>query len=1299
MRAGGLLFALLAALLPPGGASVLPYGHAFSDPDDFSAAQYDFIARTFPLFTVEKRHAAAVYGDASAPASSPFRFNSIAASVGTARKIKALNPAARVLMYWNSALHWNFYECEADVRAAWLLPPSHNLSAPSYNYAAAGFRTWWVACAIGALRNSSGALDGLFVDAAPKLSWPGQPADAFALWGEMMDAVRAAVPGAFLLFNGDFDSPRGPVVANATLLAHADAVYAESMSSIDSPAAAAAPAATIAYLRYLAESTAAAAAAGKRFAGHGLLDPADAARSFTFGLALFLLTMPDADAGFFLANSGYEVDQGLLVPHAEYALAFGAPRAPFSVAGSVLTRVFVNATVVADLAARRATIVMGPTAATATATATADAAIASSAPNPLFQSPAKLWPCDAADEGQVWRIVAGGAPHDNVLLGATGLLLNARGAVLDAWVVGNPPGPDQQWRFNATGGLLFSPVSGLCAAPLNSTPPLAGTPLLAVRCRVGDATARFAFDAPAGLFRLAANAALCLAVSQARNCSAAPLSALPYCNASLPAAERVADLVPRLSQAEAVSLLGCSNVGAPRLGLPPVQYGEALHGVIAPCGAPGPGGGSTGCATSFPCALAMVANLNRSLWRAAGEAVGTEARALHNQRLASSVFFAPVINELRDPRWGRAQEVPGEDPVLSGEYGVAWISGFQDDAGSGYPRAVSMVKHFSAYDQEGNKGPHDRSRFCATVEPKYLVSFFWPAFKAAVQAGVGGFMCSANGVNGQASCAHGDFTNGVVRGTWGWPHGFVVTDGNGIGSLWLNYGPASNGENWNCSEALGATGPTDAVRVGLRAGTDVELGETYTGAGADAIADGNITMADVNGALTRTLYWAVRLGLLDEPARVPWSRLGPADVDTPSSRQAALDGALQAMTLLQNNASAASPWGPGTPLLPLRTGAASKVKTMALIGPNANVTQDMLSNYHGANTLVEAHSPLLAITARAARDGVATTYSAGCLVINCTSGALIPAAAAAAGAADLAVVFLGLQPWHGGPGGAAAGKSEGEETDRSDIALPGQQLALLSAVVATGTPTVVVMIHGGCVGLEGVSTLAPAILEAFYPGELGGDAISSVLFGDTSPSGRLPYTAYATSFADSRSLIDYNMTSGDGITHLYYTGTPVFAFGTGLSYSSFAYELADGPAAATQEVDAAAWARGGAAAAPAAFRLRVTNVGAVRASVAALGFLEKRGAPGEPLQQLFDFARVHELAPGDSAVVELRVPLDVAVHTAADGEQALVPGELALRLGDTRASGNYVEARLRVTGARTVTFSLREALQRGAALS
>ena len=349
--------------------AILPYGHAYQTPGDFLPSEYAFIAATFPVFTVEKRHASAVYGDASAPASSPRRTNSIAASVGTARKIKALNASSRVLMYWNSGLHWNFYECEEDVKPSWLLPPSHGLSVPTYNYAVPAFRSWWVRCAIDSLRNSSGALDGLFIDAVPKLSWVGQPSNAFALWGEMLDEVRAAVPSALLLFNGDFDG-RGAVIANATLLPHASGVYMESLASLGNSGAAKPDAdESISYLRYL-ETSSAAALPSKLFFGHGLLNrtatPSSHAHSvsnedddaFIFGFAIFLLVTRDPAASYFLANNGYEIDQGVLTPHAEYGYDIGMPLGSFSVQGHVLTRVFEHATVVADLDAQTGSITL-----------------------------------------------------------------------------------------------------------------------------------------------------------------------------------------------------------------------------------------------------------------------------------------------------------------------------------------------------------------------------------------------------------------------------------------------------------------------------------------------------------------------------------------------------------------------------------------------------------------------------------------------------------------------------------------------------------------------------------------------------------------------------------------------------------------------------------------------------------------------------------------------------------------------------------------------------------------------------
>ena len=367
-----LLVANLLLLVLRSGEAVHAYGHAFGDvPNDFTTEQYAFIAATFPIFTVEKRHAWAVYGDSSQPMSSPFRYNSIAATVGTARKIKALNPAARVLMYWNSALHFNFYECEIDVQPAWLFKAPNGQVV--YNYGNATFRSWWVACLVGALRNSSGAIDGIFLDALPKLTWAGQPAGVYSLWGAMVQEVHAAVPGTFIIYNGDYQSGSGAILAKSTdLIRYTDAVYAESMASIDFSSVKNA----ITFLRYLAASSKAEVSRGKLTFGHGVLGASNDA--FKFNFALYLLITPDPATGYFLANDGYSINQGVLVPHPEYSLAFGLPLGNFSedssdVARTILSRNFTNATVTVDLKAKMANITMGlpPYGASATITPSA----------------------------------------------------------------------------------------------------------------------------------------------------------------------------------------------------------------------------------------------------------------------------------------------------------------------------------------------------------------------------------------------------------------------------------------------------------------------------------------------------------------------------------------------------------------------------------------------------------------------------------------------------------------------------------------------------------------------------------------------------------------------------------------------------------------------------------------------------------------------------------------------------------------------------------------------------------------
>lgn len=364
MRLPGLALAAVAAAAAATACcahALHRYGHAYQAPGDFTAEQYSEIAATFPVFTVEKRHAFAVYGDSSAPSSSPAHYNSINATIGTARKIKALNSSVRVLMYWNSEVNYGFYECEAQVQKAWLLNGGGGkLGHGSYNYSVPAFRQWWTSCAVGAFRQAGGLIDGFFLDAAPKVAthFP----NGAALWGAMVDELRAAVgPDAFFIYNGYYavGDGGGAQVAGAPWLAHTDAVYVESLASLGGAQPRIAPAHAASFLRWVASAS----AGGKLVFGHGLAPPSNSSggdTDFVFGLAVYLLVADDPDAsGWFLGNAGYNVDQGLLTPHARYAVSVGRPLAPFSQAGQVLSRGFEGANVTVDLASRTATIEQG----------------------------------------------------------------------------------------------------------------------------------------------------------------------------------------------------------------------------------------------------------------------------------------------------------------------------------------------------------------------------------------------------------------------------------------------------------------------------------------------------------------------------------------------------------------------------------------------------------------------------------------------------------------------------------------------------------------------------------------------------------------------------------------------------------------------------------------------------------------------------------------------------------------------------------------------------------------------------
>jgi len=601
-------------------------------------------------------------------------------------------------------------------------------------------------------------------------------------------------------------------------------------------------------------------------------------------------------------------------------------------------------------------------------------------------------------------------------------------------------------------------------------------------------------------------------------------------------------------------------------------------------------------------------------------------------------------------------EVPSEDPFHAGEYAAEYVLGLQGGGeGGGFLRAVAMVKHFAGYDQEGNFGAHDRTHFCAPLALRDLVSYFWPPFYAAVARGrAGGVMCAASGYGvggapGAASCAHGEINNGVLRAQWGFD-GAMVTDGNGVGDLWQKYGQGA----LNCG--AGASGPTAAVRAGLRGGVDVELGETLNNFALAAIADGNVTVGDVDAALARTLPWLFKLGLMDPPAAVPSAALGPADVDTLASRALAREAAAQAVVLLRNAVSGGAPGG-AAPLVPLALGGA--LRRVALVGPSIDNAETLLANYHGENRVAAQHTPLAALGAAAAAAGAALAAAPGCATVLCEDARGFPAAVAAAAGAQVAIFVGGGAPWRGGAG--AFNSTEGEEFDRADIGLPGQQEALLLQLLATGTPLIVVLLRGGPIGLSralldhpGLTTL----LDVAYPGEMGGLGLADVLLGAAAPSGRLPTTVYAPDFVGTRNITDYNFSSGEGVTHLWYTGAPQWPFGAGLSTTTWALAWFGSPHRAI----AAGGAASAGAIAPTPYAVNATNTGALLSDLSLLAFIAS-GVPGEPLQQLFGFDRAAGVAPGDTVTLYFSLPPRLAARVGADGRVALHQGVQRVTVG------------------------------------
>ena len=474
----------------------------------------------------------------------------------------------------------------------------------------------------------------------------------------------------------------------------------------------------------------------------------------------------------------------------------------------------------------------------------------------------QLWECgtDSAEEKQSWKIQTDGYPNNHIMLQHSNPEVvcdvdkwgNTSGSNLQVYTPNSPnKAYNQQFKWDSESHLLISLMNKFC---VTAEANLTGSNIAMYPCHASSLQ-QWVYNSTSGQFSLLAYPTLCLDAGSTANCAMSPFSGYKYCNSSLPVQERVGDLLPRLSVAEKAQFLvaaGHSNGGVPRLGVPPFLYGECLHGMRSNCGAAAPG--STGCPTSFPHALGLGATFNRTLWTLVGETVSTEGRALFNQGLIGLAMWAPDINLFRDPRWGRGQEVPGEDPYLTSEYVARYSRALQEGDDPRYLKLISSCKHFSAYDMEGWGGA-SRHNFNAIVSEQDLVEYYWVPFRSCVErAHAKSIMCSYNAVNGVPSCANSLFQNEIVREEWGFD-GFFVSDCGAIGNFMdHNY--------TNSSE--------ESSKAGIEGGTDTNCGSTYEKSLATAVTAGLLTEAQLDVSVRRVMEYMLRLGYMDPADQQPY---------------------------------------------------------------------------------------------------------------------------------------------------------------------------------------------------------------------------------------------------------------------------------------------------------------------------------------------------------------------------------------------------------------------------------------------
>jgi beta-glucosidase len=684
---------------------------------------------------------------------------------------------------------------------------------------------------------------------------------------------------------------------------------------------------------------------------------------------------------------------------------------------------------------------------------------------------------------------------------------------------------------------------------------------------------------------------------------------------SLPIEVRVNDLVSKMTLDEKVDQMINKAPAIERLGVPAFNWwNEALHGVART---------RQYKTTVYPQAIANAATFNSYALHEMADEIAVEGRAINNENLKTNnaaqytalTYWSPNINIFRDPRWGRGQETYGEDPFLTASLGKAFVIGLQGNDPK-YLKAAACAKHYAVH-----SGPESsRHKFNVDVTNYDLWDTYLPAFKQlVVNAKVAGVMCAYNAFRGQPCCGSDILLTNILRNEWKFT-GYLTSDCGAIDDF--------SAPNAHRTSPDAESAAADAVLHS----TDVEciVGPTSYKSLVQAVKNGKLTEKQIDVSVKRLFTIRFRLGLFDPIDQVKFRQIPITELESPKHHAHALKMAHESIVLLKNENS----------LLPLK----KSLKRIAVVGPNANNEKSILGNYNGVPTKL-----VTALQGIKEKLGAATeviyTPATGFTKANPNLKATVDSVKDA----DVIVYVGGISP-----------QLEGEEMrveqpgfdggDRTSILLPEAQTQLLKALKATGKPVVFVMMTGSAIATPWESANIPAIVNAWYGGQDAGTAIADVLFGDYNPAGRLPVTFYKGNEDLTTAFDDYSMKNR---TYRYFTGTPLYSFGYGLSYTSFKYDLLTTPASLQFGKKNMV-------------SIRVTNTGKMDGDeVTQLYLAHLNAGMKAPIRALKGFER-NFLKAGQSKTVQFELkPEDLMLINEA-GNSTAVKGKLMLSIGGSQ---------------------------------